>query len=271
MSALDIALTVILSYFLIRGIFRGLVKEVVGILGLFVAFWAASIYWKAGADQLRPIIENEGWRAVLSFVIIYLIIYFLIGLMSIFIDKIVKMTITPFCSGIAGAGLGLLKGGALCLIILTATTAFLMPNHVFYTESVVWKRISPWCDQIKSWVPESLQKLMGQRSPTLVQDLRSTPPPPARSTPPQSNPRPSGPIVPPTDYQGLVALAKNNPNLISQAWLEKIYSVSPETVDADFLRKFVQENRTLFSNQAASPLSQTAPENPPTWPSQATE
>ena len=49
MSALDIALTVILSYFLIRGVFRGLVKEVVGILGLAVAFWAASVYWLAGA------------------------------------------------------------------------------------------------------------------------------------------------------------------------------------------------------------------------------
>jgi membrane protein required for colicin V production len=257
-----------------------------------VAFWAASVYWKSGADQLRPIIENESWRGVLSFVIIYLIIYFLVGLMSIFVDKIVKMTITPFCSGLAGAGLGVLKGGMLCLIVLTATTAFLMPNHVFYTESVVWEKISPWCDQVKSWIPENLQRLMGQRNPTLVTDLRSSPPP-VRATPQlnqsnQPNQTQTGSIAPPTDYQGLLALARSYPQAISQAWLEKIYSVSPEAVDAEFLRKFVQENRTLFSqsanlpaaNQSAdqtsnSPVSQAAPLadplDPPTWPSQATE
>ncbi|MDR1487135.1 MAG: CvpA family protein [Deltaproteobacteria bacterium] len=275
MSALDIALTVILSYFLIRGIFRGLVKEVVGILGLFVAFWAASVYWKAGADQLRPIIESENWRGVLSFVIIYMIIYFLVGLMSIFIDKIVKMTITPLCSGLVGAGLGVLKGTTLCLIILTATTAFLQPNSPFYAESIAWKSAEPWCEQVKSWIPENLQRLMRQKSQTIVQDLRSTPPPQA---PLQAGPTaqplqtPAGQISPPADYQQLLALARSYPQLISQAWLEKIYTLSPESVDADLLRRFVQENRTLFSaQQTTPPANQTAPVEAPTWPSQATE
>ena len=163
MSALDIALTVILSYFLIRGIFRGLVKEVVGILGLFVAFWAASIYWSAGAEQLKVILDiSADRRGVLSFIIIFSIVYFLVGLMSIFIDKIVKLTITPLCSGLVGGALGVLKGSVLCVILLAAPTIFLKPDNVFYSDSVIWPNVYPWCVEVKTWFPDSLRKLMGQ-------------------------------------------------------------------------------------------------------------
>ncbi|MDR2455674.1 MAG: CvpA family protein, partial [Deltaproteobacteria bacterium] len=173
MSALDIALTVILSYFLIRGIFRGLVKEVVGILGLFVAFWAASVYWSAGAEQIKVVLDiSPDRRGILSFIIIFAIVYFLVGLMSIFIDKIVKLTITPLCSGLAGGALGVLKGSVLCVILLTATTSFLKPDNVFYADSVVWPTVSPWCVEVKSWFPESLRTLTAQGEQLLRGQVR---------------------------------------------------------------------------------------------------
>jgi membrane protein required for colicin V production len=263
MSALDIALTVILSYFLIRGIFRGLVKEVVGILGLFVAFWAASVYWSAGAEQLKVVLDiSPDRRGVLSFVIIFTIVYFLVGLMSIFVDKIVKLTITPLASGLAGGVLGVLKGSSLCVILLAATTIFLKPDNVFYTDSVAWPQVSPWCVEVKSWFPDNLRQLMIQGERLLRGELK--PPAPARTGVPSATPRLQGGLNSvPTDYAGLVALVKANPQRISQAWREKIDSLTPEQVDADFLRRFVQENRSLFSSPAPADGGAVAPGGQP--------
>ncbi|MDR3203913.1 MAG: CvpA family protein [Deltaproteobacteria bacterium] len=267
MSALDIALTVILSYFLIRGVFRGLVKEVVGILGLFVAFWAASVYWQAGADQLKPVLDKESYRAVLSFIVIYMIVYFLVGLMSIFVDKIVKITITPLCSGLLGGIVGLLKGVVLCLILLAATTAFLKPDHIFYTDSVGWKTLKPFCERIKSWVPEKLRRLMAQSANSFTQELPVAQPREQRRPLPNPAEGLSTPVILPTDYASLQALAKAHPELISPAWLEKIASVAPEAVDSEFLRKFASENAALFTPRSRD--NERVP--PPTWPRQATD
>jgi membrane protein required for colicin V production len=273
MSALDIALTVILSYFFIRGIFRGLVKEIVGILGLFVAFWVAGVYWTAGAEQLKPVIDNEAYRSVLSFLVIYLIIYFLIGLLSLFVDKIVKVTITPLCSGLTGGALGLLKGAALSVILLTASTAFIRADMPFYTESVVWRGVSPFCEQVKTWIPESLRKLMGQRGPVAGGDLRVMRPAPSTPAPATgAAPAPVGPpsavatpLTPPTDYESLAALVEAHPDRVNPAWLERVRSASPAEVDAEFLTQFIRDNRVLFVSPRAEP------EPSPAWPSPARE
>ncbi|MDR1545796.1 MAG: CvpA family protein [Deltaproteobacteria bacterium] len=270
MSALDIALSVILSYFFIRGIFRGLVKEIVGILGLFVAFWAASAYWRAGAEQLRPVIDNDIYRSVLSFVIIYLIIYFLIGLMSLFVDKIVKVTITPLCSGLTGGVLGVIKGAALSIVLLTAATAFIKPDMPFYTESAAWTKIAPLCEQVKTWVPETLRRLMNQRGPVVSGDLRGAQPPaaavpPARPSPGRVAPGqgPAGAPAPPTDFASLKALVENFADRVSPAWRERVASLLPEQVDSELLRQFVQDNRALFVSVRTEPA--------PAWPRPAQE
>ncbi|MDR2140676.1 MAG: CvpA family protein [Deltaproteobacteria bacterium] len=259
MSALDIALTVILAYFFIRGVFRGLVKEIVGILGLFVAFWAASSYWSIGSEQLTPLTDNSTFRGVLSFMIIYMVIYFLIGLISIFVDKIVKMTITPFVSGLFGAFLGALKGVILCGIILAATTAFVRPDQAFYTESTVWPIIQPLTTQVKAWIPTALRQLMSPREASRV--LR----PETALT--QTVPAP-------TDFQSLKRILSDHGSLISQGWKEKFSNLTgPETLDPEDLKRFIRDHPNLF---AVTPIPQPAPRPSPvppspSWPSPAQE
>ncbi|MDR1395945.1 MAG: CvpA family protein [Deltaproteobacteria bacterium] len=271
MSALDIALTVILSYFFIRGVFRGLVKEVVGILGLFVAFWAASSYWQMGSEQLTPITDNPTYRGVLSFMAIYVVIYFLIGLISLFVDKIVKMTITPFVSGLVGAFLGLLKGLVLCSIILTATTAFVRPDQSFYQESAAWPKLEPLCDQVKAWVPAGLKQLMNPQTAF-------------RAVPSDQTPARGQALVPPGDFQSLKKILTDHSELISAPWQEKIRNLTgPENLDPEDLKRFIRDHPNLFAvtpslsppagaRPLTAPPQAAQPAQPsPSWPSPAVE
>ena len=87
-GGLDIALLVILGYFVLRGVFLGVVKEVVSVLGLFVAFWVASVYWPMGDQHLKAIFDVPAQRGVTSFILIFAIVYFLLSIVSIFVDKL---------------------------------------------------------------------------------------------------------------------------------------------------------------------------------------
>jgi hypothetical protein len=192
----------------------------------------------------------------------------LIGLLSIFVDKIVKMTITPLASGLAGAGLGLLKGSALCIILLTATTSFIRADQTFYLDSKVWPEISPFCEQVKGMVPDRLRRLMLITDQMLVQDLRSDPLPITNV---------AVTLVPPTDYFTLKKILDENSHFLSEAWKQKLTSISgPEAVDQELLTRFVRENPTLFSvpvnNQALNQgVSQSTSPSRPTWPIPAGE
>ncbi|MDR3152768.1 MAG: CvpA family protein [Deltaproteobacteria bacterium] len=261
MNALDIALAVVLAYFLIRGIFRGLVKEVVGILGLFIAFWVASAYWQLGADQLTPLTDRPGYRGVLSFAAIYLIVYFLIGLLSIFVDKIVKLAVTPLVSSAFGGALGLLKGAALCLVVLTAVMGFLYTKDDFFTNSKAWTYARPLTEEIRTWIPERIKGFIEERqamvsgslSPRLQAPAAGTAPPGSPAAPSQA--APLG-LQPPVDYPTLMAIVRAHPLLITPAWMEKLDGMNPQSVDQATVRDFIRDHPNLFSPAPSRPWPQ---------------
>ncbi len=86
MNGLDIALVVVLFFFFVRGIFRGFVKEVAGIVGLVLGFLLASSYHATGARYLEPVLHNASYRQAISFLIIFVLVFFIVGLLGLLVD-----------------------------------------------------------------------------------------------------------------------------------------------------------------------------------------
>ncbi len=265
-GGLDIALLVILGYFFLRGIFRGVVKEVVAVLGLFVAFWVASVYWPLGAEHLRAIFDLSGQRGITSFILIFMVVYFLISIISIFVDKIVKLTLSPLVSALLGALVGLLKGILVCGIIMSGAQMFLKPNDKFFTDSQVWPYIKPVTEQAKSWMPEALK---------LAMEAKKSLPTASRQQPAQTGgneaeiPSAASLSLDSVDFAEIQRVLKSHPDLIAPAWREKLRNLSgPEALSKEDLRRFASDHPNLFSKISA-------PANPagtaPSWSQPAAE
>ncbi|MDR2354034.1 MAG: CvpA family protein [Deltaproteobacteria bacterium] len=254
MSALDIAIIVILTYFLIRGIFRGVIKEIVGIFGLFIAFWVASTYWQLGSEQLTVLTKELPLRGVLSFVIIFLIVYFLVGIMSVFVDKAIKMAVSPFVSSMFGGILGLFKGSALIVILLTNIMGFLSIKESFFQDSLAFKYAYPMTQEVKSWVPERIKSFIDNKQSSFSRTI-TTPPPTTGRTP---SPQPLG-LAPPTNLTSLLAIMREHPLDINPAWMEKLDSLTPQSVDPELLKSFVRDHPNLFGTpEVPQPWGQPA-------------
>lgn len=277
-NGLDYALYVIIGYFFLRGLFRGVVKEIVAVLGIFVAFWVASIYWPLGEEHLKAVFDLPGQRGVISFIIIFVVVYFLIGVISIFFDKIVKLTISPVISALLGSVVGVVKGVLFCAVLLAGAETFLKPTETFFTGSQLWPHLQPLSNQAKAWMPEALQMAMKAKR-TL---------PPALGG--EAAREQEGPAVnlETVDWNAIKNLLATRPNDISPAWRDKLRNISgPEGLSKEDLKRFISEHPALFTRPApAVPAGTSAPApqadggqmqsapgggSAPSWPQPATE
>ncbi|MCL2028825.1 MAG: CvpA family protein [Deltaproteobacteria bacterium] len=266
-GGLDIALLVILGYFALRGLFRGVVKEVVAVLGLFVAFWVAGVYWPLGEMHLKPIFDMPGQRGISSFLIIFTVVYFFTSLISIFVDKIVNLTIGPVLSGLMGAVAGLIKGVLVCGILMSGALVFLKPSEPFFTTSQLWPYLKPVTDQAKAWMPEGLHRAL---------DAKAVAPPGAQAQP-QGEAQSAAVTMPmdSVDWKNIQDILRNNPDDILPAWRNKLRNLSgPQDLSPEDLRRFISDHPDLFSRALLPPGEKpaVAPAGPaPTWPQPAAE
>ncbi len=120
MNGLDIVLLVILAVFILLGFRKGLLKEIVGFIGLVVAFWTAMRFTKAAAG-LFPKISIPA-REALTFLVILVGVFLLFHLAGFLLRKLIKASHLAILDRLGGVALGLLKGGLLlsiCLLVLT--------------------------------------------------------------------------------------------------------------------------------------------------------
>ena len=93
MNPFDILIIIILGYSLVRGLFRGLVKEVASIIGVLGGFYAAYTYYMVLGKLLSSFIKNTGYLNILSFLIIFCGVLITV---SILIVSVLFITLTAF-------------------------------------------------------------------------------------------------------------------------------------------------------------------------------
>ncbi|MGD9300217.1 MAG: CvpA family protein, partial [Desulfobacterales bacterium] len=85
MNPFDILIIVILGYSLVRGLFRGLVKEVSSLIGVLGGFYAAYTYYKVLAGLLAGLIHDTSYLYILSFLIIFSGVLIVVGVLGVII------------------------------------------------------------------------------------------------------------------------------------------------------------------------------------------
>ncbi len=91
MNSLDILISVIVGFCLVRGIFRGIIKEITSIVGVFVGFYAAYTYYPIVADHLSFLITNKSHLNIVSFFITFSILFLIVGFVGIVFKYLLKI------------------------------------------------------------------------------------------------------------------------------------------------------------------------------------
>ncbi len=125
MNLFDILIIIILLYCLVRGIFRGLLKEMSSLVGVLGGFYAAYTYYHEVGKLLNRWIADPNYVNILSFLLVFICVFLIISILGIIIKYILKIVFLGWVDRVFGAVFGILKGILIASVLLIVFTAFL--------------------------------------------------------------------------------------------------------------------------------------------------
>lgn len=137
MNLFDMVCIIILGYCLVRGIFRGLIKELSSIVGVFGGFYAAYTYYMKVGKLFSSWISNISYLNILSFLIIFCGVFIIISIIGVIIKYLLNITFLGWVDHICGVGFSTIKGILIVSMLLMILTAFLPKNTPLIKNSLL--------------------------------------------------------------------------------------------------------------------------------------
>ncbi|MFQ5752809.1 MAG: CvpA family protein [bacterium] len=119
MNYIDFIILAFVTFFFIKGLFRGFFQEVFGLLGLIVALIFATKYMSDAAEQIDSILDIPPTLAtLLGFLLIFFSLIFAFQLLTHLLQKIFKYSLLSWLEKLAGGAVGFLKGATILSLLL---------------------------------------------------------------------------------------------------------------------------------------------------------
>lgn len=154
MNPFDILILVILGYSLVRGLFRGLVKEVSSIVGVLGGFYAAYTYYGVLAGLLAGFIHDKSYLNILSFLIIFCGVLIAVGILGVIIKYLLNIAFLGWIDRIGGVVFGAVKGVLIVSVLFITLTAFLPQGTAFIKNSELAPHVS--------WISEKMAQVISK-------------------------------------------------------------------------------------------------------------
>ncbi|MGK5019226.1 CvpA family protein [Janthinobacterium lividum] len=153
MTIFDYLVLFVLVTSVLISMMRGLVKEILSLVSWVVAFVVANAYGASLAKLLPEAVPGEVIRLLLAFVLLFIGVRILMGLLSMTVDALVKVTGLSLADRTLGSLFGVARG---LMIVLTAV---ILCGMTSIPQQPFWKNasLSPFAEQgaraIKPYLP----------------------------------------------------------------------------------------------------------------------
>ena len=155
MTIFDYVVLLVLVCSVLISTMRGLIKEMLSLVGWVVAFVVANAYGAALAEMLPAVVPGVALRMMLAFVLLFIGVRILMGLITMALDAVV----TASGLGLTDRGLGSLFGVARGLVLVMAGVILCgmteMPRQPFWTNALLSPLAETSVRSIKPYLPSA--------------------------------------------------------------------------------------------------------------------
>ncbi|RDK05803.1 CvpA family protein [Cupriavidus lacunae] len=155
----DYAVVFILLASGLLGVLRGLVREVLSLIGWVVAFWVAFRYGATAAGWMPESMPGgELARHALGFVVLLIGTVLGASLAGMVVGQLLESTgLKPADRGL-GLMFGLLRGVLLVMVMVTLASLTKLPEEAFWRDAVSRPYVMQAMESLKPWLPPELAK-----------------------------------------------------------------------------------------------------------------
>ena len=156
MTIFDYLVLFVLVSSVVISTLRGLVKEILSLLGWVVAFVVANMYGARLAPLLPELVSGETARLIAAFVILFLGVRILMGLLSLAIGAVITASGLSLADRGLGGLFGLARGIVIVLaaVILSGMTA--IPQQDFWRNALLSPMAETGARTVKPFLPAAL-------------------------------------------------------------------------------------------------------------------
>ncbi|MDL1982759.1 MAG: CvpA family protein [Deltaproteobacteria bacterium] len=174
MNQFDILIVIIFGFCLIRGFFRGFIKEISSIIGVLGGFYAAYTYYMEFATLLSGWISDKSYLYVVSFLIIFCGVFFIISIVGVVIKYILNIAFLGWIDRICGAGFGIIKATLIASVLLIALTAFLPKGAPIVKDSMLSPHVSFISEKMAKVIPKDMKHQFVSKIEELKKDWKKS-------------------------------------------------------------------------------------------------
>jgi membrane protein required for colicin V production len=152
-SWLDWAVAGVAAVSVAAGMWRGLVREIIGLAGWVVAFLAANLFAGPLSVHVPDAVRTPELRVLAAFLAVFIAALVLATLMSILLSKLVKAAGLGGLDRSLGGLFGVARAGIVLLAFALAAGLTSLPRQAAWRDSVT----GPWLAQaalaMRPWLP----------------------------------------------------------------------------------------------------------------------
>jgi membrane protein required for colicin V production len=135
MNLLDIIIIVTMIFLLVKGIFRGFIREIASLAGIILGIWLANHFQPEMTDFLRTYLPTSQYLPLISFAIIFAFLLVLCNLIGWGLNIFFKKTFFGWVDKTLGGWLAITKGVILTYLIIVLLTFYLPTKTPLIAES----------------------------------------------------------------------------------------------------------------------------------------
>jgi membrane protein required for colicin V production len=158
MTAVDIITVAILGLSVALGVFRGLVREVLSLLGWVAAFLLANLLAPDAAKLLPQAMASEEVRLLVSFVVVFMVVLVVLSVLAILASKLVKVVGLGPADRAVGGVFGLGRGVLLVMILVLLAGLTALPRQATWREAALRGPLEACAGYAKAWLPSDLSR-----------------------------------------------------------------------------------------------------------------
>lgn len=129
-----------MCYCVIRGAFRGIIKEASSIVGVIAGIWAAYTYYPNMAKALggfADMFPSAGYLNIVSFMILFGLVFIAISALGVLMKLLLKIVFLGWVDKLCGASFGFIKGFLIAAMLLLILTTFLDKGTPLIKNSIL--------------------------------------------------------------------------------------------------------------------------------------
>ncbi|GJM16581.1 MAG: hypothetical protein DHS20C13_19080 [Thermodesulfobacteriota bacterium] len=171
MNWIDIAVYIIIGFFVVIGMTRGLVKQIFSIAALIGGIIIGLIFYDVFAVMFIKdnLVNNESIANVGAFLIVSFLSYILIQILGWITTKLIGSLHLSWLNRLGGAVMGTIIGAIAAFLFISTVTLIVSNNDAAVSSSTTIPYLNATYEKVKSKLPEDLKESLN-RSKELIRE-----------------------------------------------------------------------------------------------------